>query len=404
VSETRRADRPLPPRRIPAEIDQPDRLLAGLTAHQLAILGGTAALLLAGWHLTRPRLPATGYLTLASLFTVAALIVALVRHRDGTGLDAHLLAAARYWLHRLPRPHPYSGSEPARRTPPWNYPEPNEPPGTGVPDWLAHRATGPAAPWASTEHPARSLGRDSAEEPVEDRRRTGGRATAARLPVRGVTPTVGEIGIVDLGGHGVAVLAVLTPVPFAWAATAQQQIVLDSFTRLLCAIELPMQILIRALPLDLQPTLDELAHHSPAHPALAAAAADHHHYLTDLRAHNEVMTRQVILVLRDPAPRNPTRTPLAEQRIAQASGRLLRCLEDAHTALAPAGITLTALSATQAVTVLAAATHQPYPTEPSDHHTRSEPPLLRDLLTNDPGDATTGCPHDDDLNGGDLYA
>ena len=187
-----------------------------------------------------------------------------------------------------------------------------------------------------------------------------------------------------MGRHGLAVLAVLTPVPFTWASAAQQHVVLAGVARLLCAIELPMQILLRAVPLALGPALEELAHASTVlpHPALGAAAAEHHDYLTELHTEEDLLARQVILVLRDPTPHPHNRHTGTDPR--HAGQRLLRALDDAYAALAPAGITLTALSASHADTVLATSTHP--------HHPDSDPdeadPIYADPMYADPSPVT----------------
>ena len=116
------------PCRIPADISQPDRVLAGLTARQLAILAGVAALLIVGWNLSRPWLPTDAYLAVAGPIALAALALALLRHPDGTSLEAHLLAAADYWLrprHLATHPRAYDDSPGAQ----------------AVPDWLTQRAS-----------------------------------------------------------------------------------------------------------------------------------------------------------------------------------------------------------------------------------------------------------------------
>ena len=371
------------PRRIPADIDQPDRVLAGLTARQLSILAATAVLLIGGWHLTRPWLPTVSYLLLAGPVAVFALAVALGRHRDGTSLDTHLLAALRFWL----RPRQLTERRHSPHTPPMDEPgsgawyEPHRESGvdrSDVPDWLAHRTV--------AVHPPRPAGSDQDSRP-----RRGWSAAGAGLPVRQVVSAHDEVGVLDVGHHGLTVLAALTPVPFTWTSAAQQQVVLDSFTRLLCAIDLPLQILIRAVELDLQPALGDLREATATlpHPALAAAAADHHNYLAELHTHHELMTRQILLVLRDPTPqphRNTRRTGARATGVVSGSERLLRALDDAHAALACAGITLTPLSAAQAEAVLAASTNPDHPTTPPSNstapatrpsgHRRPQPPSL----------------------------
>jgi hypothetical protein len=337
------------PRRIPADIDQPDRVLAGLTARQLIILAAAVMLLIGGWHLSRPWLPTIAFLAVAGPVGLLALAVALGRHPDGTGLDTHLLAAAIYWL----RPRQATGRHRPRhrehRASLGHAPHFEDPvTDAGVPDWLARRAVG--RPGERNAEP------DRVSPPGQGRR-----ATRLRLPVRRVAPAEGEVGVLDVGHHGLAVLAALTPVPFTWASAAQQQLVLDSFTRLLCAIDLPLQILIRAVTIDLHAALDDLRDASTTlpHPALAAAAADHHDYLADLHTHHGLVTRQVLLVLRDPRPQPRPHTALRDEGTGVVAGseRLLRALEDAHAALSPAGIELTPLTAAQAETVLAASTH-----------------------------------------------
>jgi hypothetical protein len=173
--------------------------------------------------------------------------------------------------------------------------------------------------------------------------------------VQQITPAAGEVGVLDLGPQGMAVLAALTPVPFSWAAPAQQQIVLAGFARLLYTLDLPMQILIRTTPLDLRPALGELAGATAdlPHPALVAAATEHQRYLAELHAREDLLARQVILVLRDPSAH---RAGHPREAAARAGRRLVRALDDAQAALATAGIDLVALTAAEAETVLAAST------------------------------------------------
>jgi hypothetical protein len=55
------------PVKIPADLDHPDRVLAGLTARQVVILASTALLIYAGWLATRPVLPVLVFVVLAWL-------------------------------------------------------------------------------------------------------------------------------------------------------------------------------------------------------------------------------------------------------------------------------------------------------------------------------------------------
>ena len=85
------------PVRIPADVDREDKILAGLTARQVAVLAVTGILLYSGWSLTRPILPLAAFLALAIplVITVAALVML---RRDGMSLDRLLLAAIRQRL------------------------------------------------------------------------------------------------------------------------------------------------------------------------------------------------------------------------------------------------------------------------------------------------------------------
>ena len=83
--------------RIPAEVDREDRVLANLTARQVAILGGTAAVLWAAYMATRHLIPPLVFLICAAPVAAAASAFALVR-RDGLSLDRLAFAAVRQRL------------------------------------------------------------------------------------------------------------------------------------------------------------------------------------------------------------------------------------------------------------------------------------------------------------------
>ena len=327
------------PVRIPADVDHPDIVLAGLTARQVAILGSAALGIYSGWLLTRPYLPILAYLALAAPVAVGAVAAALVR-RNGISLDRHLVAALAYRL----RPRQLTGPRPPQT-------------GHPVPPWLLERADtlplGPehaaqfgAAQFGAAQFGAAQFGAVGALTEV----RTG----PLRLPARGVRDgaATGGPGILDLGAQGCAVLAVLGPVPFALRESAEQQALTDCFARLLLSADGPMQILVRALAPDLRPALAEIAHSAATlpHPALAAAAQRHHQHLADLAAHGQLLTRQFLLILRE-----PTHTATHAHR-ALAGDRLTARLSDARRALAPAHIELTPLTPAAAETVLATAT------------------------------------------------
>lgn len=329
------------PVRIPADVDRPDRLLGNLTARQLLILSGVAGALYLAWLAIRTLVPPVVFLAAAAPVLAATAALAL-GSRDGISLDRLALAAVRQRL------------TPARRVP---APEGIHP----APDWLAAADLGPGDGPGAERPPA----------PLE-------------LPARGVAAADRGIGarsgsVVDLGGDGLAVLAVCSTVNFALRTPTEQESLVGVFGRWLHSLTGPAQILIRAESLDLSGQIAELRERAPSlpHPALEAAASEHADYLAQLAATTDLLRRQVVLVLRDPAPgggrpgreqqgavaavtgrwRRTGRAAEARSEAGRwaAEARLGRRLTEATELLAPAGITVTALDPAQATAVLAAA-------------------------------------------------
>jgi hypothetical protein len=81
--------------KVPANVDQEDRLLLGLTARQLAQLAAVLAALWTAWRATRRLVPAPVFAGGALLVLATAIAVVLTR-RDGLTLDRWLAAA---WRH-----------------------------------------------------------------------------------------------------------------------------------------------------------------------------------------------------------------------------------------------------------------------------------------------------------------
>jgi hypothetical protein len=63
--------------RIPADVDREDRILANLTARQLAILAGTGIALYGLWTLTRTVMPPLVFLIVAVPVGATAAVLAL---------------------------------------------------------------------------------------------------------------------------------------------------------------------------------------------------------------------------------------------------------------------------------------------------------------------------------------
>jgi hypothetical protein len=335
------------PVRIPADVDMADRVIGSLTARQVTILGLTGLGIYAAWDATRQAVPTTVFLALAVPVAVTAVVLALGR-RDGMSMDRLFLAAIR---HRL---------APRTRT---AHPA-DESPGGRAPAWLDARGR-------------------PADEPA-----TRGRRGVLRLPARSVSAgnSGTDVGVVDLGADGLATVAVASTVNFALRTPAEQQGLVATFGRYLHSLAAPVQILVRAQPLDLTGQVDDLRARAGElpHPALRAAALEHADYLTRLAGHAVLLRRQVLIVLREPlGPAGPVDglggpSPLAAARAGLASlsggrrrsagqrspgggarraaeARLVRRLGEAMELLAPAGITITPLDATRTTAVLAAA-------------------------------------------------
>lgn len=317
--------------RIPSDVDREDRVLANLTARQLAILAVTGIVLYGAWTLARGVVPLPIFLIVAIPIGVTAAMLTLGQ-RDGISLDRLVLAAIRQ---RLQPRHRVAAPEGVR----------------AAPEWLASRITAPGAAGDSKVSPA-----------------------ALRLPAEGVT----EAGVIDLGTDGVAMVAVASTINFALRTAGEQEALVASFGRYLHSISAPVQVLIRAERLDLSQQINDLRQAAPGlpHPMLEAAAQEHATYLDQLRRSTDLLRRQVLLVLREPArPAGPNdglggASPLAVLRAWRTRGRagditetarrsaetrLVRRLGEATELLAPAGITVTPLDAGQATAVLATA-------------------------------------------------
>jgi hypothetical protein len=286
---------------IPANIDQPDRILAGLTARQLLILlivGVPAGLLLLLARLLLP-LPLATVVAAPPLLVGAALALG---RRDGVALDQLALAALRQHL------------APRRLVP--------------APDGI----TPPAAwhqPAAATQPPVAPL----------------------RLPARALDAQ----GLLDLAPHGAALVCEVPTVNFALRTPAEQQALISAFARALHALTSPVQVLVRIERADLAAHLRHLDQTAGAlpHPALETAAREHTRFLAELAGRRDVLRRQTLLVLREPAL--PARAaPILQRRADELAGLLGAC-----------GITLTLLDGGQAATVLARACDPEAPPAPA---------------------------------------
>ncbi len=333
----RHADSTEPARiRVPADVERPDQVIAGLTARQAAILTATAVMLWLLWQAVHAFVPPLVFLSCAAPVLATGTVLALGR-RDGLSLDRYALAAVRHARSGHRQVHAPEGVLPV--------------PG------FAH----PLTPSTSRTPPP--------------------------VPAQPVAQGIDLHGVVDLGRDGTSVIGAVGTVNFALRTPAEQETLIGAFAGWLNSLPGPVQILIRADRADLTPAITALRRDAPAlpHPALEAAAGQHADFLTGLAATRNLLHRQVLLTHHHPHPaagpakpstsatsghpgtggrswlaiRSPrtsdrSRTTAAPGR-AEAAGRgLHRRAEDAARMLAGADVAVTALDGPTASALLAA--------------------------------------------------
>ncbi len=283
--------------RIPADIDRPDRILAGLSARQLAILAASGAAALALATAAAVVLPTPVAVALAAPPALVGVALAL-GWRDGLPLDRLALAALRH-----------------RRGPRRLVPAPE----------------GVAAPPAWTG--------------------SGDRPPA---PLAGPISGLHDDGVIDLGADGQALLCRATAVNLRLRSEPEQQALVAAFARLLHAVTGPLSVVVRADRVDLGAAVAALRAAAPGlpHPALEQAADEHADFLAGLAARRDVLCRERLLVLREPAG-----TPDPAAALASRA-------EQAAALLAAAGVTLTPLDQDAAARVLARAADPHAPPRP----------------------------------------
>jgi hypothetical protein len=310
--------------RLPADVERPDKLMGGLTARQLAILAVAAVVLWAGYAATRRLVPAAVYAA-AAIPVAAAAVVLAVGRIEGTSADRYLLAALAH-----------------RHSPRRMVPAPG-----GV----------PAAPAL-----------------------VAGQAGPAPVPLRLAIAGVDDHGVVDLGGDGRALICRAHASSFSLRSPAEQEAMVAGFARWLNSLSEPVQIVVRAEPVDLAPSVAALEEAAPGlpHPDLEVAAQDHARFLAGL-AGRGLLARQVLVVLRYPAPSSSDDD--GAEGLARRAG-------DAAAALAAAGVTLQRLDQEAATQLLA----------------RAADPANRHPVTPTPDDApVTAADEDGGWLEGDLW-
>ena len=262
---------------VPADIDREDRILAGLTARQLAILAAAAGMLWLAWTLTRRLVPPMVFAGSAAPFAAAAFALASGR-RDGLSLDRWLAAGIR------------QAAAPRRLIPATG-------PVQGAPAWAGRAAARLAGPLPA---------------PLQ-------------LPATAISDT----GAITLGAGGAVAIAAATTVNLALRTGAEQEALCAALGRWLNSLQGPAQILIRACRIDLTAMAAQITATAPAlpHPALEEAALGHAAFLTQLAASRDLLARQVLLAVRGPDPGAAARRLAGAARDLAAAGITLTPLD-----------------------------------------------------------------------------
>lgn len=287
--------------RMPADVEREDKILAGLTARQLIILATPALGLWLLYQATGHLVPPLVLVAVAVPVMGVAVAAALVQ-RDGLSLDRLALAALRF-LRSAKRRATDAGSA------------------APVPSWVDART--PSLP-----------------SPLD-------------LPVRAIS----DEGVVDLAEHGCAVLVSCSTVSFALRTPAEQAGLVNGFASYLNSLNTPVQLVVRAESIRLDPLVDALDQAAPQlpHPALERAARDHADFLAGLSQSRDLLRRQILLVVREDGG-----------HAAHAATTARRRAEDATRALAAAGSRARVLTGPEVFAVLASATDPSSPHVPPD--------------------------------------
>lgn len=230
--------------RVPADIDMADRIFAGLTLRQLAIVGADALLLWLLFFTVGTHVSPVLFGALAVPFAAAGLAVATARP-GGVHLERLVSSALRFT------------ASPRKRV--------------LAPDGV------PAAPaWATKVDPVAPLD----------------------LPLRDIDVD----GILALGSSGTALLGGASALNFGLRSEDEQILLVQGFGRLLNALDGPMQFVIRSEATDLREVIATLQQKAPAlpHPALDEAAREHAAFLDSLASRRDILRRHVFVCFRDP--------------------------------------------------------------------------------------------------------
>jgi hypothetical protein len=244
--------------RLPANVDMPDRIFAGLTIRQLAILGGDALLIwllfLAVGGLFHPIL----FASVSVPFAAAGLALA-TSTPEGIGLDRFAAFAGRYFL----RPKPL----------------------VFAPEGLA---------FASQKK----------------------RLAPIQVPIRDFS----DDGLLDLGPEGFAIVCRASGVNLTLRSEREQVALTEALGRFLNSLDGPIQILVISRRIDLSTLLRDMntGATSLPNPSLQRAAQEHVRYMSQLAVKRDARRREVLVCLREPRVSRDDAAIRLQRRVDQA--------------------------------------------------------------------------------------
>ncbi|MFI6300168.1 PrgI family protein [Nonomuraea sp. NPDC050790] len=248
--------------KIPADVEMPDKVLANLTVRQVAILAGTAVLAAWVYLMAGDRLPAPVLVAIVLPVIACGCALALGR-RDGLSLDRLALHAVAY----LRRDRKLVTTEEEVSAPP---------------AWCRVRGRLPGA---------------------------------LRLPVRAIR----EDGVMELAEGGTVAVVQAGTVAFGLRTGDEQAALVGTFAGWLNSLDAPVQILLQARPVDLSDLADMIGNTAGqlADPALEQAAHEHAEFLIELSATRDLLTREVLVVVRHQDAERPPGWTRGSRRTAR---------------------------------------------------------------------------------------
>lgn len=272
--------------KIPADVEMPDKLFANLTLRQVAILAGTGVLAAWVYLVAGDRLPVPVLVAIVLPVIACGCALALGR-RDGLSLDRLAIHA----FANLRRDRKLVTTEEGIPAPP---------------AWCRVRGRLPGA---------------------------------LRLPVRAIR----EDGVMELAEGGTVAVVRAGTVAFGLRTGDEQAALVGVFAGWLNSLDAPVQILLQARPVDLSDLADTIGNAAEhlADPALEQAARQHAEFLIELSTTRDLLTRDVLVVVRHQDAEQPpgwTRRPRRMARRDSSAAIVTRRAEETVRSLLSLGV------------------------------------------------------------------